>query len=211
MAAFPAVWPMRRWMAAGVLLVLLTLIAVCWGCHQIDSAVQSSYGQLEIHDTGLSRVLLIDGLPQTGLPAQFAPGDGLRYGYLLEVALLMRPKPSRALVIGLGAGLAPRILAAHGIDCESVEIDPKVLDIARNEFGFVGRTTIADGRAFLRDTSQQYDLIFLDVCTADRLAYHMFTVEALNTLHSRLSPDGIAVIQFIGDDGPWSASLVRTL
>ncbi len=211
LAAFPAVWPNRRWPAAGVLLALLGLIAICWYCHQPDAAVQSSYGQLEIHVTGLSRVLLIDGLPQTGLPAQLVAGDGLRCGYLLETALLMKPKPSRALVIGLGAGLAPRILAAQGIDCESVEIDPKVLEIARKEFGFVGRATIADGRAFLKNTSQKYDLIFLDVCTTDRLAYHLFTVEALHTLHNHLLPEGIVVIQFIGDDGPWSASLVRTV
>ena len=150
-------------------------------------------------------------VPQTGLPAQFAPEDVLRCGYLLEAALLMRPKPSRALVIGLGAGLAPRIFAAHDIDCESVEIDPKVVEIARDKFGFNGHITIADGRAFLRDTSKQYDLIFLDVCTANRLAYHLFTVEALHTISNRLTPQGIAIIQFIGDEGIWSASLFRTL
>ena len=33
----------------------------------------------------------------------------------------------------------------------------------------------------------------------------------MRTLRDRLEPDGIAAIQFIGDDGPWSASLVRTV
>ena len=211
LTALPAVWPNRRWLAAGFLLVSLALSAVCWYCHKHDAAVQSAYGQLEIRDTGLSHVLLIDGMPQTGLPTQFGPGDGLRCGYLLEAALLMRPKSSRALVIGLGAGLAPRLLAAHDINCESLEIDPNVLEIARDKFGFIGHATIADGRAFLRDTSKHYDLIFLDTCTADCLAYHLFTVEALHTLHNRLSPGGVAVIQFIGDDGIWSASLLRTV
>ena len=86
-----------------------------------------------------------------------------------------------------------------------------MVEIARNRFGFAGRVTIADGRTFLTKTSQRYDLIFLDVCTADRLAYHLFTVEALRALGDRLSPDGIAVIEFIGNDGPWSASLLRTV
>jgi hypothetical protein len=211
LAGMPAVWPQRRWLAGGVLLASLAAVAVCWGRQRPDVLVQSRYGQLEVRETPTARILLIDGLPQTGLPADLVPGGGLRYGYLLEAAFLLRPKPKHALVIGLGAGLAPRLLAARGIECESVEIDPKVVEIACNKFGFVGRVTPADGRVFLRDTPRRYDLIFLDVCTADRLACHLFTVESLRTLRSRLSPDGIAVIQFIGDDGPWSASLARTL
>jgi MFS family permease len=227
LAAFPAVWPKRRWAVAGILLVLLFLAVICWNRQPESKAVQSVYGQLEVRNIGLSRVLLIDGLPQTGLPKKLAPGDALRSGYLLEAALMMNATEGdspiftarklgqspikRALVLGLGAGLAPRLLAAHGIDCETVEIDPKVVEIARQEFGFTGRVTITDGRSFLRVTSKQYDLIFLDVCTADRLAYHLFTVDALRTLRRRLSPEGMVVIQFIGDDGPWSASLGRTV
>ena len=52
--------------------------------HDADAAVQSDYGQLEIREVPTARILLIDGLPQTALPAHLGPGDGLRYGYLLE-------------------------------------------------------------------------------------------------------------------------------
>lgn len=123
---------------------------------------------------------------------------------------MMRPQTRSALVIGLGAGLAPRLLTAYGIDCDTVEIDPLVVQIARDEFGFTGQTTVADGRMFLSHTPDRWDLIFLDVCTSDRLAWHLFTVEAMWLLRRRLSADGILAIQFIGDDGPWSASLART-
>jgi spermidine synthase len=210
-AALPAARHGRHWAAGMVLLVLLGMIAVCWRRHPPEAIVQSQYGQLEVRDIGLSRVLLVDGLPQTGLPEALAPGEALRCGYLLEAALAMGPKPSRALVIGLGAGLAPRLLAGRGIDCQSVEIDPRVVEIARREFGFTGRVTIADGRAFLSRAGPPLDLVFLDVCTSDRLAWHLFTVEAMRALRRRLSPSGLAVIQFLGDDGPWSASLARTV
>ena len=55
----------------------------------------------------------------------------------------MRPQPRNALVIGLGGGLAPRLLAAHGIECHTVEVDPAVVEIARGKFGFTGRATVA--------------------------------------------------------------------
>ena len=103
----PAIWPQKRWLVGGVLLALLTAAAVCWRQHKPDTAVQSSYGQLEVRDTPTARILLMDGMPQTGLPSNLASGDGLRYGYLLEGALLLRPQSTRALVIGLGAGLSP--------------------------------------------------------------------------------------------------------
>jgi hypothetical protein len=49
--------------------------------------VQSQYGQLEVRDTALARILLIDGLPQTGMPARLAPGDGVRYGTPVNVLI----------------------------------------------------------------------------------------------------------------------------
>ena len=114
-------------------------------------------------------------------------------------------------MIGLGGGLAPRLLEAHGLECESVEIDARVVGAARREFGFIGRCTIADGRRFLERTDCTWDLIVLDVCTSDRLALHLFTVEALATARRRLTEGGILAIQFIGDDGVWSSSVIRTV
>ena len=125
LAGIPAIWPQRRWLAGVVLLILLVVVAVCWHGHKPEAIVQSCYGQLEVCDTPTARILLIDGLPQTGLPSNVMPGDGLRHGYLLEMALALLPKPTNALVIGLGAGLAPRVLAARGIDSLSVEADPQ--------------------------------------------------------------------------------------
>jgi len=174
------------------------------------SARATTYGQIEVRGSPAS-LLLIDGLPQAGIPAELAPWDGLRQGYLLEVALSICSQPSRALVVGLGAGLAPRILALHGIDCETIEIDPSVVQTACEQFGFPGRVTIGDGRTVLAQCNHSYDLIVLDVCTSDRLAWHLFTVEAMRILHERLAPGGVLAIQFIGDDGRWSASLARTV
>ena len=70
---------------------------------------------------------------------------------------------------------------------------------------------LGDGRVVLAGEETRYGLVFLDACTADRLPWHLFTLEAMRLWRSRLESDGMLVIQFIGDDGPWSASLVRTV
>jgi predicted O-methyltransferase YrrM len=209
-AALPIAVRQRRWFVTALLLGMLASIVWIWRRHESSPVIQSAYGQIEVRGSPAS-LLLIDGLPQTGAPAYLAPWDGLRQGYLLEVALAIHPQPSRALVVGLGAGLAPRILALHGIDCETIEIDPAVVQTAREQFAFPGRVTIGDGRTVLAQGNHSYDLIVLDVCTSDRLAWHLFTVEAMRILNERLAPDGVLAIQFIGDDGIWSASLARTV
>ena len=211
LVAIPGACRQRRRFRALAAAISLLAVVLCWCRYVPKEIIQSHHGQLEIETTPSGSVLRIDGLPQTGLPDEIRPGDGLWHGYLLEAALMMRPQTRSALVIGLGAGLAPRLLEAHGLSCDTVEIDPAVVSVARERFGYDGRTIVGDGRTFLAGTSRRWDLIFLDVCTSDRLAWHLFTIEAMQTFRQRLAPSGILVIQFIGDDGPWSASLARTV
>jgi spermidine synthase len=212
MAAAPAMLWERRWPAAAAVAVILAATVACWMRHDNREVLHSQKVQNEVVDDETGRVLLIDGLPQTGLTGgELLPGDGLFRGYLLEAALMMGPPPRNALVVGLGGGLAPRVLAAHRIECRTVEVDPAVVKIAREEFDFDGHVIVADGRSFLSQTDKRFDLIVLDVCTSDSLAWHLFTREAMQAVRQRLFSDGLLVIQFIGDDGPWSASLSRTV
>jgi spermidine synthase len=210
-AALPAVWHQRRWLAGLVLLASFAMMAWSWVGPEESHVVESLFGQLEVRKNAVAKVLIIDGMQQTGLPTGLEPGDALRHGYLLELALPPGHTRKTALVIGLGGGLAPRLLAQHGIDCDAIEIDPAVVEIARRDFDFAGNVTVGDGRVILSRTKKCYDLILLDACTADRLAWHLFTLEAMRLVRERLSPGGTLAIQFIGDDGPWAASLMRTV
>ena len=210
-AAAPAIVRGRCRLAAIVAIGSLAAAAWCWAHQEQDCVTESLLGQLEVRTSPLATTLLIDGLPQTGLPRRLAPGDALECGYLLELSLAMRPGTKTALVVGLGGGLAPKILGMYDVHCRSIELDPAVVDIARREFRFQGDVILGDARAVLARDETRYGMIFFDACTADRLPWHLFTLEAMQLLRSRLSADGILVIQFIGDDGPWSASLVRTV
>ena len=146
-AAIPAVWRGRCWLAA--LLILASIAFAVWCQHRAAQShvVESFYGELEVQTNDVATVLTIDGLQQTAVPKRLAPGDAIGYGYLLELATTMKPEIKSAMVIGLGGGLAPRVLAMHGIRCATVEIDPEVVAIARREFAFTGNAIVGDGRA----------------------------------------------------------------
>jgi spermidine synthase len=90
-------------------------------------------------------------------------------------------------------------------------MDRLVVEWARTEFACPCAVTIADGRTFLASTQKCWDFIFLDVCTSERLAWHLFTVEGLRTIRQRLTPNGVLAVQFIAEDGPWPASVAATI
>ncbi len=213
LAAIPAcVWPLRP---AGLLVIgVAGLVGIVrWQGAVSVGVVESPYGQIEIRQDSTGKRLLVDGLPQTSLPPdEIAPGDALRRGYLLELALSDR-QVRDALVIGLGGGLVPRILNAHDIRWHAVELDPVIVKTAREEFALSlppDSVTVGDGRRFLAANTATFDLIVVDVCTADRLPAHLFTREALTLMRARLRPGGLLAVQFVSDDGEFAASLRAT-
>jgi predicted membrane-bound spermidine synthase len=201
----------RRWSRLGTIAIVLIAAGCLWGARRDPAVIQSPLGQIEFHNGPDGRLLLFDGLPQSAWRGLVAPWDGLHHGYLMEAALIFGGKPHDALIIGLGAGLAPRLLEAHGVKCLSVELDKAIADVARQETGYRGEIVVADGRAYLARTDAEWDLIVMDVCTSDRLAMHLFTIEAMQLLRQRLSDRGVLAVQFIGDNGEWSASIAATV
>jgi spermidine synthase len=201
----------RRWLRLGAIAIILAAAGWLWIARPDPSVIQSTLGQIEIRNGPDGCLLLYDGLPQSAWRGPVAPWDGLYHGYLMEAAFIFGRKPHDALVIGLGAGLAPRLLETHGVKCLSVELDKAIADAARKEMGYKGDIVVADGRAYLARTDAEWDLIVMDVCTSDRLAMHLFTIEAMQLLRQRLSDRGMLAVQFIGDNGEWSASVAATV
>lgn len=108
-------------------------------------------------------------------------------------------KPARVLVVGLGGGSIPRFLhkryPAVQIDC--VELDPDVVAVATQYFGFAEDKTmkahVGDGRKFIEKATQPYDIIFLDAFGADNIPYSLATREFLLAVRKALAPNGIVV------------------
>jgi spermidine synthase len=133
------------------------------------------------------------------------------------VSLAFVEKPSRVLVVGLGGGSIPRFLHKHypalQIDC--VELDPEVIAVAKQFFGFVENQTLkayaGDGRKFIENVKQPYDMIFLDAFGADSIPYRLTTREFLLAVRRALTPNGVAVGNvWSRHSNPLYDSMVRT-
>ncbi|MDX1594711.1 MAG: fused MFS/spermidine synthase [Gammaproteobacteria bacterium] len=180
----------------------------------------SHYGLLQVIDYiggGVhSRELAIDGLVQGGIDLN----NGLavyEYSYFLQfLPVALHPGGTRALVIGLGAGMAPRWYVARGITVDVVDIDPDVVDLARRHLDFTtnGRVAIEDARTFLARPGPRYDYILLDVFSGDVTPGHLLSREAVTLVAGRLDDGGVLALNLIGNLGEgrfMTASVVETL
>jgi spermidine synthase len=224
----------RIWFFLGVLAVPLALLpSEPVRSKYLSSGVKATellnrdtfYGNVRVIDyafgpasTGapVERDLLIDGQVQSAVDASNGMSLSVYY-YLLEfLPYALNPSGRECLVIGLGAGIIPTWYEARGIRTDVVDINPHVVEAARTFFGFrnSGDVRIADARYFLNTTGKKYDFVILDVFNGDTTPGHVLTVEALNLVKARLTPEGILAINLIGsisEDTFITASVIRTL
>jgi spermidine synthase len=124
----------------------------------------------------------------------------LAYSRVALAGLALCDEPESFLVFGLGGGAIPMFLKTHfpRAHIDVVDIDPAVIDAARQYFGFrEDRRMVAyaeDARAFAEKIGKsRYDVIFLDAFGRDTVPAHLTTVEFLQTVRAALKPGGVAV------------------
>src|SRR5258706_7185827 len=131
------------------------------------------------------------------------PGDPdhleLAYARVALAGLALCEEPRRILVVGLGAGSLPMFLRKHypAAAIDVAEIDPGVVDVAKQFFGFredeLTRAQVGDGRQFIENVRQGYDIIFLDAFGARDVPKHLTTLEFLQSSRLALKPGGVVV------------------
>ena len=132
------------------------------------------------------------------------PGDPdhleLAYARVALAGLALCEEPRRILVVGLGAGSLPMFLRKHypAAAIDVAEIDPGVVDVAKQFFGFredeLMRAHVGDGRQFIeRATQGDYDIIFLDAFGARDVPKHLTTREFLQITRRAIRPNGVVV------------------
>jgi spermidine synthase len=141
----------------------------------------------------------------------------LPYARAMLVSLAMVRDPGRILVVGLGGGTLPSFLHRHYPEAtiDAVDIDPEVVQVARDYFGFREdnrmRAHVQDGRQFIEQCDQRYDLILLDAFSSDSIPRQLTTREFLQAVRRALTPRGMAVANLWSrGSNPLYDSMVRT-
>ncbi len=125
----------------------------------------------------------------------------------------------RSLTIGGGGYTFPRYMEVFypkaGIDV--VEIDPEITRVVYQHLGLPGDTRIRtyneDGRWFVMNCREKYDLIFVDAYNDLSIPYHLTTKEFAQLLKNIMNPDGILLTNIIDNfqKGSFLPSTLRTL
>ena len=182
---------------------------------------ESDFHRLKVTDNGAWRVLKFERNQQSSMALDDPFDSDIEYVDYLHLSMAVKPDAMRTLVIGLGGGsVVKRMWRDYPpMHIDAVEIDPDVVDVAREYFALPDDERIAvaigDGREFLRRNRHTYDIVIIDAFDDDEVPRHLTTDEFMREVHDRLAPGGVVVYNVIGSlYGPHSRpfrSLHRTL
>ncbi len=182
-------------------------------------ASDSEYQYIEVYDRGDMRFLTYnDALGFQTAISLSSPFTGLYYDYYALLPKLLDHPAQRALIIGLGGGvIANQYGFFHpGLQVDGVEIDPEVIEVARDYFrlGATTRTYAQDGRIFAGRAGDRYDVVIVDAYTNQiYVPFHLATREFFAQVKGRLAEGGIVAMNVSAarDDAPLIESICATL
>jgi len=145
---------------------------------------------------GSARALVIDGFVAT---AEDMPSVSYM-AWMGRLPMLLHPAPRRALVICFGTGQTASAVLDEGPEqLDVVELNPAVLRMApffASNHGVLDdprvRTLVMDGRAWLRRTSDRYDVVTLEPMPPHFAGVNsLYSREFYEIVAARLEPGGI--------------------
>ncbi|MEI6732770.1 MAG: polyamine aminopropyltransferase [Comamonadaceae bacterium] len=158
---------------------------------------RSAFQTIELFDTPqFGKLLRIDGANMTSERDEFFYHEGL-----IHPATTAHPTPRSALIIGGGDGGAVEEVLKH-TSIERVlliELDDAVTRVARAHLGNIHHGAFsdvrlevqhADGAAYVEQSVEQFDLIFLDLTDPDTPARRLYQADFFRNVRNRLKPGG---------------------
>ncbi len=195
-------------------------LAWLWKGFNVVAARNSIYGNLAVVQTESTRTLFENGLVVFSVPDPAAAEEAVQF------ALLQHPSPNSLLLIGGGmnGSLAQALQHATLERVDYVELDPTILDLAQYHFPTEWapirsdsrvRTHPMDGRLFLKTTTDDFDVIILNLPDPQTAQLNRFyTVEFFREVAARLAPAGVFSFQIRGAEdyiSPELADFLRCL
>tara|TARA_B100000029_G_scaffold465949_1_gene501002 strand:- start:635 stop:1552 length:918 start_codon:yes stop_codon:yes gene_type:complete len=207
-------------------LMALMLAAMCLPVVAADKtlfAANSKYNYITVVDRGSFRILSFNGSQESRMSNYRGKGHMGHFEYteFLQMPLVWKPNAKRVLMIGLGGGSTQKAYRLYypDIHVDVAEIDPMVVQVAARFFGVREgpglKMNVGDGRRFLKQNKEKYDIILLDAYTSTRkgsnIPYHLATKEFFQLTSDNLTADGVLAYNVIGTYGGWRADNVGSL
>ncbi|HXF46076.1 MAG TPA: polyamine aminopropyltransferase [Burkholderiaceae bacterium] len=160
--------------------------------------IQSPYQRVEVYDTHqFGRLFRLDGRLMTSEGEEF-----FYHECMTHPALLAHPNPQSVLVIGGGDGGSSEEIFKHPSVKRVVmaELDAAVIDVARRYLGAIHRGAlddprleikIGDGFEYVKNCTEKFDLVVLDLTDPDTPAFHLYSEEFFRLCQRVLNPGGL--------------------
>jgi len=122
------------------------------------------------------------------------------YSIMAMHSVLFVAEPKNIMVIGLGGGVIPKQMAHYfpSANIDVVEIDPKILDIAKEYFYFEekGNIKVHIGDAFkvIDNLNRKYDVVILDAFNTNYIPFHLMSIEFLRKVYNSMDDKGVVSI-----------------
>jgi spermidine synthase len=188
-------------------------LARLWSGFHLVGIRNSVYGNLAVVETEGSRSLFENGVVVFSVPDPAAAEEAVHY------ALLEHPAPQSLLLIGGGVNgsLAQALQYSSLKRVDYVELDPTILEIARDFFAKEWATIrgdprvhlhYADGRLFLKTTALTFDVILVNLPEPQTAQLNRFyTLDFFREAAEKLHAGGILSFQLKASENYISAEL----
>jgi spermidine synthase len=208
----------------GSMLLLATGVALA-PCSVVSAAVvyetTTPYHHIRVVDNAGMRSLCFDNATQSQITIGSPLKGHFEYTEYFHTAWLWNARMTNVLMIGLGGATTQQSFEHYypGVTVKSVEIDPTVVQVAKDYFGLTEskrqKVSVADGRVFLRRSTERYELIVLDAYVHGRygsvIPQHLATKEFFELARDHLSTNGVVAYNVIGTLKDWQADLVGAI
>lgn len=168
----------------------------------------SPYHHIQVVDRNRVRTLYFDKSTQSQMSLDDPQQGHFEYIEYFHMPWLWNDQIKTVLMIGLGGSSIQRAYQTYWsqVSTETVELDPKVIEVARDYFRFKEtdkmKVILGDGRMYLRRAQRKYDVILLDAYTANRygsyIPYSLATKEFFAIANEHLNDNGVLAYNVVG-------------
>ncbi|HEY1040501.1 MAG TPA: fused MFS/spermidine synthase [Bacteroidia bacterium] len=184
-------------------------------------------GKLEVMETNWNmdslqlnekhRMLLINNIIQTWIECDSNKSYLLYIDKIEKLSSQIHKSNPKALILGLGGGIAANVLQKKGFDVTVIELDERIINVAHEYFGLSPKVKVIndDARHGMGSLNDQYDLILVDLFNGEVTPSHVLSAEAIGKMKTMMSDNALMIFNTYGyiqpPTGLGNLSLLRTI